>query len=57
MRVYAHAQGVFKLPVDEAGAVLGIAKEVLDSWFATYMQVCAPCRTYHALVCMLLCYA
>ncbi len=35
----AHAQGLCKLPVDEAGAVLGIAREVLDSWFATYMQV------------------
>ncbi|KAK9825454.1 hypothetical protein WJX81_002895 [Elliptochloris bilobata] len=32
-------KGLFKLPVDEAGAQLRIAKEVLDTWHTTYMQV------------------
>jgi len=31
-------QGLFKLPVDEAGALLRAAKDVLDSWYAAYMQ-------------------
>jgi len=35
-------QGLFKLPVDEAGALLRAAKDVLDSWYAAYMQARPP---------------
>ena len=38
-------QALFRLPVDEASALLKTAKDVLDSWYTTYMQVRA-CAIY-----------
>lgn len=40
-------QALFQLPVDEASALLKTAKDVLDSWYTTYMQVRASAK--HAI--------